>query len=127
MSYRTALIAIVHGVAGLGAAQAHGTYSARPVVIYSSAHVVPAPGTQIDPQSLEVTGIDLDHPFRFAKALFRHLPAIRRAIKGEAATVEVERFEFAPLARMLGCPLIVMVHNEGDPKTDKMDSVLSRH
>ncbi len=41
MSYRTALIAIVLGVAGLGAAQAHGTYSARPVVIYSSAHVVP--------------------------------------------------------------------------------------
>lgn len=34
----------------------------------TSAHVVPAPGTQIDPQSLEVTGIDLDHPFRFAKA-----------------------------------------------------------
>ena len=65
--------------------------------------------------------------FRFAKALLRHLPTIRRAIKGEAATVEVERFEFAAPARMLGCPLIVMVHNEGDPKTDKMDSVLSRH
>lgn len=65
--------------------------------------------------------------FRFAKALLRHLPTIRRAIKGESATVEVERFEFAAPARMLGCPLIVMVHNEGDPKVDKMDSVLSRH
>lgn len=65
--------------------------------------------------------------FRFAKALMRHLPTVRRAIKGEAATAEVERFEFAPFARMLGCPLIVLVHNEGDPKTDKMDSVLSRH
>ena len=32
----------------------------------TSAHVVPAPGTDIDPQSLEVTGIDIDHPFRFA-------------------------------------------------------------
>ena len=32
-----------------------------------STHVEPAPGTDIDPQSLEVTGIDLDHPFRFAK------------------------------------------------------------
>ena len=34
----------------------------------TSVHVEPAPGTDIDPQSLEVTGIDLDHPFRFAKA-----------------------------------------------------------
>ncbi len=34
----------------------------------SSAHVMPAPGTEIDPKSLEVTGIDIDHPFRFAKA-----------------------------------------------------------
>jgi ribonuclease T len=33
----------------------------------ASAHVVPAPGTEIDPKSLEVTGIDIDHPFRFAK------------------------------------------------------------
>lgn len=33
----------------------------------SSAHVVPAPGLDIDPKSLEVTGIVLDHPFRFAK------------------------------------------------------------
>src|SRR5690606_20928727 len=34
----------------------------------ASAHLEPAPGTAIDPQSLEVTGIDLAHPFRFAKA-----------------------------------------------------------
>ncbi|MBB1472078.1 ribonuclease T [Luteimonas sp. MC1782] len=33
----------------------------------ASAHVVPAPGTDIDPKSLQITGIDLDHPFRFAK------------------------------------------------------------
>ena len=33
-----------------------------------AAHVVPAEGTQIDPKSLEVTGIRLDHPFRLAKA-----------------------------------------------------------
>lgn len=33
----------------------------------TSAHVVPAPGTLIDPKSLEVTGIDIDHPFRDAK------------------------------------------------------------
>ncbi|MEO6169944.1 MAG: ribonuclease T [Lysobacter sp.] len=33
----------------------------------ASAHVVPAPGLEIDPKSLEITGIVLDHPFRFAK------------------------------------------------------------
>ena len=33
----------------------------------TSSHVVPAPGTDIDPKSLEVTGIVLDHPFRDAK------------------------------------------------------------
>ncbi|RDZ28993.1 ribonuclease T [Lysobacter silvisoli] len=35
--------------------------------ITTSAHVVPAPGTLIDPKSLEITGIDIDHPFRDAK------------------------------------------------------------
>ena len=33
----------------------------------ASAHFIPAPGTEIDPKSLEITGIDLDHPFRLAK------------------------------------------------------------
>ncbi|AXI83316.1 ribonuclease T [Xylella taiwanensis] len=33
----------------------------------TSTHVIPAPGTDIDPKSLEVTGIILDHPFLFAK------------------------------------------------------------
>ena len=33
----------------------------------ASAHVIPAEGTEIDPKSLEITGIVLDHPFRLAK------------------------------------------------------------
>ena len=33
----------------------------------ASAHLEPAPGTEIDPKSLEITGIQLDHPFRLAK------------------------------------------------------------
>jgi ribonuclease T len=33
----------------------------------TGSHVVPAAGTDIDPKSLEVTGIILDHPFRDAK------------------------------------------------------------
>jgi len=34
----------------------------------ASAHVIPAEGLEIDPKSLEVTGIILDHPFRLAKS-----------------------------------------------------------
>lgn len=42
----------------------HGTvYPGQPI----STHVVPFPGANIDPRSLEVTGIDPEHPFRDAK------------------------------------------------------------
>ncbi|MEO6365978.1 MAG: ribonuclease T [Luteimonas sp.] len=51
----------------------------------ASAHVVPAPGTLIDPKSLEVTGIILDHPFRLAKAereaLDHVFATVRAAVK----------------------------------------------
>ncbi len=63
---------------------------------------------------------------RFAAALARNVPRLRSLIAGGRSSVEVERFEFAPMARLLG-PLVVMVHNEGDPKRDKMDSLLSRY
>ena len=50
-----------------------------------SAHVVPAPGTEIDPKSLEVTGIIIDHPFRMAKpekeALDYIFAAVRAAVR----------------------------------------------
>ena len=50
-----------------------------------SAHLEPAPGTEIDPKSLEVTGIKLDHPFRFAKpereALDHIFNGVRAAVK----------------------------------------------
>ncbi len=50
-----------------------------------SAHLHPAPGLEIDPKSLEVTGIVLDHPFRFAKpereALDHVFAPIRAAVK----------------------------------------------
>jgi len=49
------------------------------------AHVEPAPGTLIDPQSLEITKIDVDHPFRFAEperqALNHIFGPIRAAVK----------------------------------------------
>lgn len=51
----------------------------------ASAHLEPAPGTEIDPKSLEVTGIRLDHPFRLAKpereALDHIFAAVRAAVR----------------------------------------------
>jgi ribonuclease T len=51
----------------------------------ASAHLIPAPGTEIDPKSLQITGIDLDHPFRLAKeerdALDHVFTAVRAAVR----------------------------------------------
>ncbi len=51
----------------------------------TSAHLEPAPGTEIDPKSLEVTGIVLDHPFRMAKpekeALDHVFAGVRAAVR----------------------------------------------
>lgn len=51
----------------------------------SCAHLEPAPGTEIDPKSLAVTGIQLDHPFRLAKpereALDHVFAPVRAAVK----------------------------------------------
>ncbi len=50
-----------------------------------STHVIPFPGAEIDPKALEVTGIDVDHPFRGAlneRAALDHLfIPIRAAVK----------------------------------------------
>jgi ribonuclease T len=49
------------------------------------AHVIPAPGTLIDPKSMQINGIVLDHPFRFAKqekdALDHVFAPVRAAVK----------------------------------------------
>ncbi|MDO5504841.1 MAG: ribonuclease T [Pseudoxanthomonas suwonensis] len=51
----------------------------------ASVHLDPAPGTEIDPKSLEVTGIRLDHPFRLSKpekeALDHVFAPVRAAVK----------------------------------------------
>ena len=51
----------------------------------ASAHLIPAPGTEIDPKSLQITGIVLDHPFRLAKeerdALEHVFVAVRAAVR----------------------------------------------
>ena len=50
-----------------------------------SAHIEPAPGTRIDPKSLEVTGIRLDHPLRGAlperEGLDKVFVPVRAAVK----------------------------------------------
>jgi ribonuclease T len=51
----------------------------------ASSHFIPAPGLAIDPKSLEITGIVLDHPFRFAKpekeGLDHVFAAVRAAVR----------------------------------------------
>jgi ribonuclease T len=50
-----------------------------------STHVVPFPGANLDPRSLEITGIDPTHPFRFAleerEALNAIFQPIRKALR----------------------------------------------
>jgi ribonuclease T len=51
----------------------------------SCVHLDPAPGTSIDPKSLEITRIDIGHPFRMAKpekeALDHIFAAVRTAVR----------------------------------------------
>lgn len=55
-----------------------------------STHVIPFEGSEIDPKSLEVTGIDISHPFRDAKqernALDHIFMPIRQAAKRNNCT-----------------------------------------
>lgn len=50
-----------------------------------STHVEPFPGAELDPRSMEVTGIDVDHPFRFAvperEALDQVFRPVRQAVR----------------------------------------------
>ena len=58
----------------------------------ASVHLHPAPGTEIDPKSLEITGIVLDHPFRFAKpekeGLDHVFATVRAAVRSASYTAE---------------------------------------
>ena len=64
--------------------------------------------------------------FRYALGLFRHVPAIARALAGAAASAELQRYEFALPAKLLGLPTIQMIHNAAG-RDDKMDSLLKRY
>jgi ribonuclease T len=55
------------------------------------AHLEPAPGTLIDPKSLEVTGIILDHPFRMAKPEREALDHVFAAVRAAARRHNCQR------------------------------------
>ncbi|HEY5804359.1 MAG TPA: ribonuclease T [Lysobacter sp.] len=50
----------------------------------TSSHVVPAEGMEIDPKSLEITGIDIDHPFRNALPERAALEAVFAPVRAAA-------------------------------------------
>jgi glycosyltransferase involved in cell wall biosynthesis len=64
--------------------------------------------------------------FRFAAGAMRHLLAIRKAIGPGPASADLQRFEFAMIARLLGLPAVQMVHGEGS-RDDKMDSLIKTY
>ncbi len=59
---------------------------------------------------------------RFVAGFLRYLPRLRRLAGEGPASVEVERYEIAWLARMLGRPMVLVIHNDvGD--ASKQDSL----
>ena len=56
-----------------------------------AANVEPFPGANIDPRSLEVTGIDPDHPFRGALPERQALDHIFNAVREAVKTAECQR------------------------------------
>lgn len=63
---------------------------------------------------------------RFGLGLLQHLFRIRRAIGRGPATIELQRFEFALIPRLLRRPAIQIIHGEGS-KRDKMDSLIKKY
>ena len=54
-------------------------------------HVDPFPGAEIDPKSLEVTGIDIGHPFRDAKPEKVALDLVFAAVRAAAKAADCQR------------------------------------
>lgn len=67
---------------------ASGLLQPDPVV---STHVVPFPGANIDPRSLEITGIDPTHPFRAAVEEREALDLIFRPVRKALREYECQR------------------------------------
>lgn len=52
----------------------------------------------------------------FTGGLLRHLPAVRAAARGDVASVSVHAIAWAPFARLVGRPIVLVVHD--DPRAD---------
>lgn len=63
---------------------------------------------------------------RYALGCLKHFGTIRRLSKGVRASTEIQRFEFAPLARALGNPIVQLVHGQAI-KDAAMDSLIKRY
>lgn len=48
----------------------------------------------------------------FAAALMRHLPAVRTAARAEVASISVHDLTWVPLARLVGRPVVLVVHHD---------------
>jgi len=57
----------------------------------TTTHVEPFPGSELDPKSLEITGIDVTHPFRDAKPEREALDYIFHAVRMAARKAECQR------------------------------------
>lgn len=62
---------------------------------------------------------------QFARGILRYFGPIRRALGAKPVTVDLQRFEYAGLARLAGLPIVQWVHGDGG-KNQKMDSLLKR-
>lgn len=63
---------------------------------------------------------------RTVAGALRHIGVIRRLIGNRPASCELQRFEFAGVARLLGLKTVQIVHGEGSKK-DKMDSLIKKY
>ncbi|HMB57960.1 MAG TPA: ribonuclease T [Arenimonas sp.] len=54
-------------------------------------HVEPFPGSEIDPKSLEITGIDIGHPFRDAKSERDALDHVFNGVRAAVRKAECQR------------------------------------
>ena len=85
------------------------------------------PVAHIDAAAINLPGqsIGQSTTFRFALGMIRYLFAIRHAVGKGRASADLQRFEFAGFARLLGLPAVQMIHGEG-AKGQKMDSLIKR-
>ena len=84
-SERDALLEVAAVVIGM---DERGLVHPQPVI---STHVMPFPGANIDPRSLEITGIDPTHPFRAALDEREALDHLFRPIRKAARDMDCQR------------------------------------